>query len=347
MKWNQLSLADENFIESYSEGGVTKCDYVLKPEKLTPYQAYRVLKEQFGQPNSDMFDDMKTQWMYALQTDEANFEVYDWKIFSWSIGVYLKPSATRTAEDVAKDFELALEHQASKQNSAIKERLKSPDGLVIENPFFTYRETADSIHELVDKLKNPKESSEGALSFEGWMKHYDLCRAAFILYLSSVEGLVNLIYELYLRKELREKRIYDRISREQIDLKLRLAPVYCECFKEGVLDPENDAFKNFHSLANLRNDFVHANLTKPMMNPVIYEDDFEFVINVDSATSIGIPSNFREFESQHVEMAKNITQALIDYVVEAMTPRYRREFEAIVNEEYIKVEYENGQLFIS
>lgn len=347
MKWSQISLTDESFLDCYTQGGVVKRDYVLKPKKLTPYQAYRVLKEQFGQPNSNMFDEMKTQWMYALQTNEANFEVYDWKVLSWSIGVYLKPSATRTAEQIANDFESALEQQAPKQNAAMRERLKNPDGLVIENPFFTYRETADSIYELLEKLKKPEVTSEGQLSLEGWGKHYDLCRAAFILYLSSVEGFVNLIYELYLRKELREKRIYDRLSREQIDLKLRLAPVYCECFKEGILDSENDAFKNFHSLVNLRNDFVHANFTKPMMNPVIYEDGFEFVVDVDSSTSIGIPSNFREFESEHVELAKNITQALIDHVVEAMSPRYRREFEEILSEEHIKVEYESGQLFIS
>lgn len=74
--------------------------------------------------------------------------------------------------------------------------------------------------------------------------------------------------------------------------------------------------------------------------------NFEFVIDADSTTSIGIPSNFREFESQHVEMAKEITQTLIDYVIAAMTPRYKREFKTIVNEEHIKVEYENGQLFI-
>ncbi|HMQ52374.1 MAG TPA: hypothetical protein PKD98_09795 [Anaerolineae bacterium] len=347
MKWNQITLAGENFIDEYSDGGAVKRNFVLKPTSLSPYQVYKTLKEEFGPPNSTMFDDIKSQWEYALQSPEAYFEIYDWKVFTWSIGVYLKKGVTNSAEDVANNFLKAIEKQASKYNSELKAKLKEPDGIVIENPFRIYRETADSIFELIIELKEPKQHEDGRIEFGGWMKHYDLCRAAFIMYLSSVEGFVNLIYELYLRKELRERRIYDRISREQIDLKLRLAPVYCECFKEDVLKPDTEAFKEFHSLANLRNDFVHANLTKPMMNPVIYEDDYEFIIDSDSNTSIAIPSNFREFESNHVQRAKEITQNLIDYVISSMAPRYRREFEYVMDQELIKVEYEDDQLYIS
>ncbi|NCS36189.1 MAG: hypothetical protein GPJ14_18870 [Microcystis aeruginosa G11-01] len=348
MKWNQVSLADENFIEQYIEGCFKERDHILKPDKLTPYQAYRTLKDHFGSPNSQRFDGMKSQWEYSLQTDEAYFEIYDWKLFGLSIGIYLKPSSTRNAEDVANDFLSALEQQASKLNSVFKEKIKNADVVVIENPFFTYRETADSIHEMLVKAKSPKPSTEGQLfdGFDDYIKHYDLCRAAFILYLSSVEGFVNLIYELYLRRELREKRIYERISREQIDLKLRLAPVYCLCFKENILDPETKAFKDFHSLVNLRNDFVHANFTKPMMNPIICEDGFEFGINTDSATSIGIPNNFSDLQSAHVDTAKNITQELIDYVVAAMSLRYRKKFKSIMYWDYIKVESKDGQLSI-
>jgi hypothetical protein len=79
-----------------------------------------------------------------------------------------------------------------------------------------------------------------------------------------------------------------------------------------------------------------------MMNPVIYEDDYEFVIAVQSNTRIGIPSNFREFDSEHVAKTKDITERLIDFVLNSMKPRYRREFKKIMKLEYIKVEFENG-----
>lgn len=346
MKWNELTLANENFADAFMQNGMIRRDFLLKPASLSPYQAYKLLKEKFGPPNSTLFDDMKTQWQYALQTPEGYFEIYDWKVFTWSIGVYLKEGVTKSAETLAQEVVSIFETQARKHNAAIKEKLKNPDGIVIENPYVTYRETADSLLELLLNLKEPKQNPDGGVGFGNWMKHYDLCRSAFIMYLSSVEGFVNLVYELYLRKELREKRIYDRLCREQIDIKLRLAPVYCECFKADVLDPEAEAFKQFHSLANLRNDFVHANLTKPMMNPVIYEDDIEFVINSDSTTAIGIPNNFREVESQHVERAREITQNVINYVLAAMRPGYRRTFKDIMEMEHIKVDYEDGQISI-
>lgn len=347
MKWNQIELADENFLEQFTKDGLRSHDAVLMPKKLPPYHAYRTLKDSFGDPNSEMYDEMKSQWQFSLQSSEAFFEVYDWKIMSWSIALYLKDGIDRSAEDVGEDFLNLLENQANKYTSDVKNRLKNPDGLVIENPFMTYRETADSIYELILDLKDPKTGNDGNLDFSGWMKHYDLCRSAFIMYLSSVEGFINLIYELYLRKELREKRIYDRVCREQIDLKLRLAPIYCECFKPGVLDPDSDAFKKYHSLANLRNDFVHANLTKPMMNPVVYEDDIEFVIDVKSNTSVGIPSNFREIKTEHIEIAKEITSDLIEYIIESMELRFRRELEPVLEYEHIKVEVERGQLYLA
>ncbi|MCI5131375.1 MAG: hypothetical protein D3904_07575 [Candidatus Electrothrix sp. EH2] len=347
MKWAQLTLADENFIDEYSNGdGTFKRDFLIKPKSLSPYQVYKTFKEEFGPPNSKILDAPKIQWQYTLQSPDAYFEIYDWKMFTWSIGVYLKKGVTGSAEDVANKLIRSIENQTSRYNSIIKKKLKNPDGIVIENPFVTYRETANSIYSLQKELKESKQNEDEKIDLEGYMRHYDLCRAGFIMYLSSVEGFINLVYEIYLRKELREKRIYDRIYREQIDLKLRLAPVYCECFREDVLYSNSEAFKEFHSLAQLRNDFVHANLTKPMMNPVVYEDGIEFVIDSDSTTAIGIPNNFSEFESCHVLRAKEITQNLIDYVIHAMAPRYRREFEYVMDQELINVEYEDGQIYI-
>lgn len=350
MKWNQIKLADPDFTDQYTKDGVCQRSYVLKPDELSPYEVYITFKDAFGEPNSHNFDDLKSQWQYALEAPEAFIEVYDWKVLTWSIGVYLKEGVQKSPEDVSKEFLEAIVKQSQKHKSKIESRLKNADGIVIENPYISYLETADSILELIVNIIDPKNCEPEAkltTGFSLWMKHYDLSRAAFIMYLASVEGFLNLIYELYLRKELREKRIYDRLAREQIDLKLRLAPVYCDCFEAGVIDFDAKEFKEYHSLANLRNDFVHANVTKPMLNPLIYEDNIEFVVNAASDTKIGVPSNFRDFDYSHAYLAKTITQNLIQYVIKAMSPRFRREIERILELEYIKVEYEGGQVFVS
>lgn len=347
MKWEELTLAEETFSDIYIRDGVIARDYVLKPESLVPYQIYTLLKERFGAPNSSMFDDTKSQWQYSLQCNDAYFEVYDWKMSTWSIGVFLKEGVKRKAEDIADELHCLFEKQAGRLAGKLKSKIKESKACVIENPYLMYRTTADSLFVLAQEMKEVTVTGAGNINFHQWGQHYDVCRAAFIMYLSSVEAFVNLIYELYIRDELREKRIYERIVREQIDLKIRLAPAYCECFKKGVLDSETDVFRRFHSLVNLRNNFVHANFTKPMMTPLIHEDGIDFVLPSDSETLIGIPNHFGSLESNDVEIACNITQELIDYMVGEMRPRYKKEILYFMELEHIEVTYAQERLNVA
>jgi hypothetical protein len=345
MKWTTISLADETFSEKYAKNGVIERDQVLKPATLVPYQVYSVLKTRFGASNSSMFDDLKCQWQYSLQCADAYFEVYDWKMSGWSIAVYLKEGARKDAKEISLELLRLLEKEALRVAGKVKEKAKEPKGCVIENPYLMYRLTADSLLVLLNEMKEP--DKEPQITFNRWMQHYDVCRAALLMYLSSVEAFVNLLYELYLRDELREKRIYERISREQIDLKIRLAPAYCECFKRGAIDAEAEVFKQFMSLVNLRNDFVHANLTKPMMSPIVQEDGIDFMLPHDASTSIGIPNHFGALESNDVETASDITLNLIDHIVDQMRPTYRKEMRYLMQWEHVEVTYENGRLRVA
>ena len=320
MKWDELTLVDENTFNL----GRKERSFLLKGQSLSPYQVFLILKNQYGIPEYKQ-EEWKIQWMYFLEHKDAFFEIYDWKLYSWSIGVYLKnENDDKAAGLLALELSSSFEKASSKYNSVIKSKKQSPDEYLIQNPFVIYRESADTILKILQGNKT-------------YLDDKDLCKSAFLLYLSSVEGFMNLIYELYLRKELREERIYERISREQIDLKIKLALVYCDCFKNKVLDSESDVFKRFHSLANLRNDFVHANFTNSMMNPVVYEDEYEFVLYNDSDTPIGIPNNFSDFEIQHIELTRDITSNLITWIISSMTDIYQREFEELLDQEYIKI----------
>jgi len=350
MNWNQLTTAEENFFEKYFvevQGNVNliRRDFLLQPTSLSPYQVFKILKEEFGSPNG-MFDETKSQWTFLLQSPDTYYQIYDWKLFSWSICVYLKKDVTKSAEVLANQLLKQFESRAKKYNSEINAKSKNPDGLIIVNPFKTYRDSADSLFELINDLKEPKQGNASTLKYSRSQRIYDLSRSAFIMYFSSVECFINLIYELYIRKDLREQRIYDHIRREPIDLKLRLAPIYCECFGENKVDPGNTAVKQFSSIVNLRNDFIHGNFTKPMMKPIVYEDDIEFVVDIDSTTSVGIPNNFSEIDSHHVEKIKSITQNLIDYTLSLMNRRIKKEFKYCMYIYYIRVEFDNGQLYI-
>lgn len=160
--------------------------------------------------------------------------------------------------------------------------------------------------------------------------------------LSSFEGFLNILYELYLHPELREDRIFARIGREQIDIKLRMAPIYCDGFKVETINHEDSRFKNYLRLINLRNDYVHANLIKRLERYVHKEDDFTFII--ENEDNSDIPTNFNELQLEHVELAKKYIDEVIELVLESMKTKTKREFKDIIFEAEIEVEDEDGIL---
>jgi hypothetical protein len=119
---------------------------------------------------------------------------------------------------------------------------------VIQNPFALYFRTAEELIGIAEIAAGCE-----ALSASG-----TICQAAFFQLLIAAEGFLNLIYELYLKPELRDDRIAGRLTRDQIDVKLRLAPVYCDCFAGKPFDHRTAAFQNFQKLFRIRNDFVRA-----------------------------------------------------------------------------------------
>ena len=153
---------------------------------------------------------------------------------------------------------------------------------------------------------------------------------------SAFEGFLNLVYDVYLKPELRGDRIADRISREQIDVKLRLAPIYCDCFLGKPIDHTTDAFRNFLRVVAKRNDFIHANITKSMKTSVINYEETEFYVPADGSEV--------RMSTRDIDDVKDMTRTIdeiIEQVLAAMAPRYRREFRSVMSDEFIYVEYEN------
>ncbi len=241
---NSLDLPDRTFLLSVSD--------------ILPYETYLILKQQVGLPHSESFDEDKTQWQFLFKVQDAYVEVYDWKLTSFSIAVYTEDGKKESGERIAEAFYNLIKLHLPKVSGQLKLAIKEPKGMVLQNPYLIYYDSADKLLVLAEQLESlqydPKLKGSSLNIVNDWLiqqNYLDFCRSAFFLYLASFEGLLNLIYELYLRKELRDERIYERLSREQIDIKLRLAPVYCSCFKSSLIDHRSDEFKKFHTIVNL------------------------------------------------------------------------------------------------
>jgi len=251
---------------------------VLHPSDIHPLEADLILKDLFGEPNGD-FDETKSQWSYLLHVPGGFVDIYDWKTFGLSIAVILEDAPqinpdelnslpqkekeerlilynaqalklSSEAEKIGKEFQSVLRKHLPKIKGKIKKLASNPPWLLIQNPYAVYYSSAKN---MLEKAKVP-DSKCADIS--------DYCRSAFFLFFASFEGFLNLIYELYLRQPLRDERISAKFSREQVDMKVRLAPIYCECFSDEIIDHRSEVFRNFQSLVNLRNDFIHANFTK-------------------------------------------------------------------------------------
>jgi len=323
-------------------------DYLLKPD-VNPYIVYSVLKENFGESNCYDIDDDKQQWSWAFKYKDFFVQIYDWKLLSTSIAVYSSTGNKIESEKLAEKIDALLVKDGLQKKSKVRAVVKNSKHKVIQNPFVTYYSTAENLLEVAQFVENVVTSNLANInieksngSFDLWDKQNDLYRSAFLMFLSSFEGFLNIMYELYIKAELRVDRIYERISREQIDIRLRIAPTYCDGFKAKIINYEDERFKAYLRLVNLRNDYVHANLIKSLERYIIEEDDYTFIIENEETNEI--PTNINELELKHVELAKSIIDQIIELVFESMEPKTKREFKKLIYNQEIEMLEEDGAL---
>ena len=349
MKPSDITLAED------PELSIRVRHALLKPDDISPLSAYLILKELFGEPNGS-FDETKSQWAYYLRVPGAYLDIYDYKLETWSIGVYEISSVDtfalnndnaqklqnqftelmsnideEKAEKIGNEFLNLLRKHLPKSAAKIKKAESEANRFVLQNPFTLYYQSAVSLLEEV-----PDTVIDAS----------DYYRSAFFLFIASFEGLLNLIYELYLKADLRDERIYERLSREQIDIKVRLAPLYCDCFSDKPLNHNSDVFKRFHSIVNLRNDFVHANFTKPMKRAIVVEDGYTFIVEQSSRDKNNLPRSIDALTEEDLDLIKDSINQMIDLLAEGMKPRFRREFRKILEEDYIQITVEDGEMIV-
>ncbi len=356
-----MKISDVSLASNEGELPISSHHALLKPDDISPLNAYYTLKELFGTPNGT-FDETKSQWAYFLRVPNAYLDIYDWKLESWSIAVYEDSNSALAkeilgstsddmadpefgkkysefmekvdkgkAEKIGEDFLALIRKHIPKFAAKIKKAADEADQFVLQNPFKLYYGSA------VDLLEEVPDAAIDASNY---------FRSAFFLFIAAFEGLLNLIYELYLKADLRDERIYERLAREQIDIKVRLAPLYCDCFSDKPLDHNSDVFKRFHSIVNLRNDFIHANFTKPMKRSIVIEDDHTFIVEQNNRDKNGLPKSIDALTEEDLELIKETINQMIDLLAEGMKPRFRREFRKILEEDYIQVIIEEGEMIV-
>jgi hypothetical protein len=261
-------------------------DILIKPD-INNYLAYVTLKELFAQPL--VVKDNKSQWCWNFKFNDFIIEIYDWNIDTISIAIYRIETDIKASKILANQIIQQFEKEINKRKHLLKSAIKKSTYRVIENPFYTYYSTGSGLLELAKDARNGEYDlddnimQEFKLAFKHLKKHSpqnNICKATFLMFLSSIEGLINILYELYLKKELRVKRIIERIGRDNIDIKIRMLPVYCNGFKKEFNFHDDSRFKEYFKLVNIRNDFVHANIVDSLKSFMLLEDSFTFILDM-------------------------------------------------------------------
>lgn len=263
------------------------------PMVLSPLALYKYLKARFGHPNGfvgilkSKTSDNLIHWHYSFQVSEAVID-----IMGKTSGLEIVIKATTPLKLNAKDWQKLVENlqndfkKYGKQMSLTQANFEHWSLFI--NPFTRIEHT---IQEYLDKLikldltepASYKIGSKKALNkyikeMNAWVKNISDAAAlgTTIRMLCPVmaESFINLILLVFRKEEYKnDERLYDNLIRQQIDIRVKTLHLHCTCFPK-MIDSSTDAFKNFHTLMNKRNDFLHGNIdpSKLVIEDVWFDD---------------------------------------------------------------------------
>jgi hypothetical protein len=168
---------------------------------------------------------------------------------------------------------------------------------------------------------------------EGW--------AAIMAFILSVEAMFNILFEIYLRKEIREDEVLrQHVFRLSLLDKWLLSASLCNCF-EKPLSRKCRGFQSLKRLTSIRNEWAHAIVSDEMRTYFIRRDRLTFATKRSPI--------YREGERAHVyprmssvdyASATNVKKdadAIKSQILEAMKANDKRKFKKALEEQYILV----------
>ena len=263
-------------------------------KKISPLSLYELLKVKFGVANgvSMILKSPTTEnlihWHYTLLS--GNIKIH---FLGKSSGVEVIVKSEKKVKIIKNDWEVLISNlnlSYSKYGKQMKKiRSDFQKYTLFINPFTRLKETLKSlVNELnsidlteVKKINQFTATEEQTKKYyeklNQWIKNIErsVALGTTIRMLSPVlaESFINLLILVLSKKEFKkDKRLYENLIRQQIDIRVKTLHLNCNGFSKPVLDSDS-AFKNFHSLMNNRNDFLHGNIdpTRLMFEDVYFD----------------------------------------------------------------------------
>ncbi|MCA0350985.1 MAG: hypothetical protein LCH85_03220 [Chloroflexi bacterium] len=307
--------------------------YTFAIDHIEPYSMYTTLKAQFGMPNAAL--SKNSQWSYELEAPNAFLRISDWKLYGCTLIIYPDDQLVATAQAIYESLKTIFNKARNNQDSAIKRDSKSSNLVMLQNPYRVYMDTGAELLALAKDLRSSQQGNT-------------LCRSAFFQFLSAFEGLLNILYDLYLKPAIRDsKDTREPAIKSPIDTKIAMAPIYCICFSGDRIPIDTAVYAQYKAVRALRNNFVHANLVEAMRTSIIKHDGMTFLLEPTMTNDYDLPLVVSNLSVMHLDFTKQTIEAMKDEIVNAMHPTYRQDFAKALERDAIIVErIDNGSYVI-
>lgn len=134
------------------------------------------------------------------------------------------------------------------------------------------------------------------------------------------ESFVNLLLFILMKPELKkDTRLFNNAFRQPIDIRVRSLSHNCTGFKCDV-DYENEVCKNYHTLANQRNDLLHGNLNidKLSYNELYFDGNIPIFMQYTSMWERSFGVVYRSVGLDAVERELSIVNNLVEYLLSCL-----------------------------
>lgn len=317
-------------------------------KELSPFSLYKLLKAKFGVPNgmSMLFKRESTEnlihWHYTLLSHKSEIHFLG---KSSGVEILLKLEPAINFDDSNWDLLInSIKSSYANYGSEMKKVQKEFQKYTLFiNPFTRLK---DSLSKLISELRTldtkeikrinkhkvtDDELTEYYKQYNKWINNVErsVSLGTTIRMLSPVlaESFINTLLFVFAKKEFKnDKRLYDNLIRQNIDIRVKTLHLNCNGFKKPINGEEKE-FKDFQTLMNNRNDFLHGNIdpTKLMFEDVYFDMEYIPLFNEDE----GIITKTMKNYLQNVEAGKAYkdyitAEKFIDFVLDHLGEEHRK-----------------------
>ena len=307
-------------------------------DEISQIDLYCYLKARFGAANGSAMafrapsSANLIQWSYLIIADNHFIDLVGSNTYTQIVihgtSLFDESKFKTLIANIKKDFQ-----RISSKLSEIKRSLEK--WALFVNPYKRLERIVNSYEKQLKELdldnlplpQNPAKSPETKDFFASLNK----CSGAYSMAvelgtsLSMIipvlgESFINLLIFLCAKSEIKnDSRMYENTIRIQIDVRIKSLHLYCEGFIKPV-DSSKQEFKDFHSLMNSRNDFLHGNIDphKLMYDEVCFDKTIPlFKRNQSFAERTLLPPlQFIEPKTvlRNIEIVKNFISFVLDHI---------------------------------